>query len=132
MSSRVRRSTGTYSSLARLVLRKTKPELDLQEYRNGAGFKVISLLRKVEDIGTLGSLGRGFLNLVPGEPVTWQGRGGVTQLTGPFELNATGGKVPFAGGFTKCLLSSKDNDYELAMPTLDLDLVRLALGVESA
>jgi hypothetical protein len=116
VTARVRRSTGTYTPVARLVLRKTKPQLDLDEYRTGAGFKVISMLRPVEDSVTPLTLTRGLLNLVPGEPVTWKGRAGVQVLTGPFELNETGGKLPFGASFVKCLLSTGEKDYELTVP----------------
>ncbi|MFC0546015.1 hypothetical protein [Kutzneria chonburiensis] len=118
--------------MARFVLRKSKSELDLDEYRNGAGFKVISFLRPVEAVGTPLTLTRGLLNLVPGEPITWKGRAGVQVLTGPFELNETGGKLPFGASFAKCLLSAGENDYELTVPKIDLPLIRLALGLESA
>jgi hypothetical protein len=127
---RVRRSAGTFSSVARSVLRRSTP-LDLDAYRNGTGFKVISMLRPVEDIGNPRTLARGVLTLVPGEPVTWKGRTGVQVLTGPFQLNDTGAKVPFAGGFGKFMLSAEQQDYELTMPKLDQDLVRLALGIEA-
>jgi hypothetical protein len=112
------------------VLRRSTP-LDLDAYRNGTGFKVFSMLRPVEDIGNPRTLARGVLTLVPGEPITWKGRTGVQVLTGPFQLNDTGAKVPLAAAFGKFLLSAGQQDYELTMPKLDQDLVRLALGIEA-
>ncbi|MEV6607912.1 hypothetical protein [Kutzneria sp. NPDC051319] len=131
MTARIRRSTGTYTSVARLVLRKTKPELDLENYRNGAGFKVITMLKRVDDVSTSLVLSRGLLNLVPGQPITWKSRTGVTPLTGPFTLDPSGGRIPFSGGFIKCLLSTRENNYELGVPELDLPLVCLGLGIEA-
>jgi hypothetical protein len=114
------------------LFRKPKPELDLEDFRNGVGFKVAGLFRRAEDVGRPGTLGNGFLHLEQGQPVVWRGRSGERRLTGPFELHETGGKLPFGGNFTKCLLSTGKGDFELAVPTLDLDLVRLALAAELA
>lgn len=111
-------------------MRRSKA-LDLEAYRTGTGFKVFSMLRPVKDIGTPMTISRGNLTLIPGEQITWHGRGGVTVLTGPFKLNETAAKFPFGGNFSKYLLSTANNDYELMMPRFDLDLVRLALGIET-
>lgn len=123
---------GTNGYLNKLLFRKSQPELDLENYRAGTGFKVAGMLRRLEDIGNPRALDRGFLKLVPGEPVAWHGRIKAQVFVGPFELNETGGKIPFGGNFAKCLLSTGQNDYELAVPKLDLALVRLALGIETA
>lgn len=131
MAVRVRRSAGSNKYLNMVLFRKTRPEIDLESYRDGVGFKMVSLFRRLEDVGRPGTLVNGFLTLVPGEPVTWRGRTGVTLLLGPFELTENTGKLPLGGNFTKCLLSTKDNDYELAVPTVDLPLLRLALGLET-
>jgi hypothetical protein len=127
---RVRRSAGTFSSLGRALLRRSTP-LDLDAYRNGTGFKVMSMLRPVKDIGNPRTLTRGVLTLVPGEPITWKGGNSVQVLTGPFQLNDTGAKVPMAASFGKFLLSTEHQDYELTMPKLDQDLVRLAMDIEA-
>jgi hypothetical protein len=123
---------GTNGYLNKLLFRKSKPELDVASYRDGTGFKVVGMLRRIEDAGNPRALDRGYLRLVPGEPVAWHGRIRAQVLIGPFELNETGGKILFGGNFAKCLLSSGKNEYELAVPKLDLALVRLALGIETA
>jgi hypothetical protein len=128
---RVRRSAGTNKNLNTLLFRKTRPEVDLERYRNGGGVKVASLIRPLEDLGKPGTLVGGFLHLIPGEPVTWRGRAGVKLLVGPFQLNETGGKLPLARSFTRCVLSTNKFDYDFAVPTIDLPFVRLALGIET-
>lgn len=128
MAVRVRRSMGTNTLLNRLLFRKARPERDLEDFRNGVGFSVSALLRRFEDIGGQGAASGGRLILAPGQPVTWSGRGGPMPLTGPFELHETGGAVPVFAHFTKCLLSTGQGDFELTVPRLDIDLVRLALA----
>ncbi|MBB5895275.1 hypothetical protein [Kutzneria kofuensis] len=128
MAARVRRSAGTNTYLNMLLFRRSRPELDLENYRNGDTFKVASLLRKFSVIGNPGTLRNGFLHLGQGQPVAWHSRSGMLLLAGPFELNEIGGKVPLGRNFTRCLLSTSKNDYELAVPTSDMPLVRLALA----
>jgi VanZ family protein len=128
MAARVRRSMGTNTLLNRLLFRKARPERDLEDFRNGVGFSVSAVLQRIEDIGVRGSVAGGRLILVQGEPVSWRDAGGPMQLTGPFELHETGGTVPFFAHFTKCLLSTGQGDYQLSVPRLDIDLVRLALA----
>ncbi|MFC0436005.1 hypothetical protein [Kutzneria buriramensis] len=123
---------GTNTLLNRLLLRKARPERDLEDFRNGVGFTVSALLQRIEDIGGRGAVAGGRLILTQGEPVTWRGPGGPMQLTGPFELHETGGRVPVFGHFAKCLLSTGQGDFELSVPRLDLDLVRLALATGPA
>ncbi len=132
MAARVRRSAGTNKNLNTLLFRKTRPEVDLERYHSGDGVKVVCMIRPLEDLGKPGTLVAGYLHLIPGQPVTWQGRAGVKLLVGPFQLNETGGKLPFGRSFTRCVLSTNKFDYEFAVPTIDLPFVRLALGIETA
>ncbi|MFI9381435.1 hypothetical protein [Kutzneria sp. NPDC052558] len=132
MAARLRRSAGTNKRLNMLLFRKTRPEVDVENYRNGDGVKVVSLIRPLDDLGKPGTLLGGYLHLIPGEAVRWHGRGKVKLLIGPFELNETGGKLPLAGSFTRCVLSTSNSDYDFAVPTIDLPLVRLALGIETS
>jgi hypothetical protein len=131
VAARVRRSAGSNSYLNRLLFRKQDPAQDLEDFRNGIAFKVAGLLRRFEDVGKPGTLLYGSLELSNGRPVIWQGRGGVTQLRAPFELNPLDGKLPFGRNFTRFLLSTAGGDYEIALPTIDIDLIRLALGIEA-
>ena len=128
-TTRVRRSAGT--DVFGKLFGRAKPELDLENFRNGTAFKVAGLMRRFEDMGKPGTLRNGFLHLAQGQPVTWLGRGGAQLLIGPFELNEIGGQLPLGRHLTRCLLATSQNDYELAVPTVDLDLVRLALGINA-
>jgi hypothetical protein len=128
---RARRSAGTNTYVNRLLCRKPRPELDIENFRNSVVFKVTGLIKPlaagaVTQANPSGLAG-GYLHIGQGRPVAWQGRGSAPMtLTGPFELHEmSDGKLPFGAGLTKCLFSTGQGDFELTVPTTDLDLVRL-------
>jgi uncharacterized membrane protein len=111
-----------------LLFRTPNPELDLEAFRAGVTFRVSGRLRPASEIIARGSLTSGVLEACQGRPVFWRGLDGAVQLSGPFQLNEIGGERPGGGPLTHCLLSTGKRDYELAVPTVDLPLVRLALA----
>jgi hypothetical protein len=131
-STRVRRSAGTNMYLNRLLFRKPQSESDLSEFRAGATLKVSGLMRRFEDIGRPGTLRGGPLLLAMGQPLTWRSPSGPMLLTGPYEVNELGGTLPMGRNFTRLLFTCAQGDFELAVPTLDLDLLRLALASTTA
>src|SRR5205807_10081257 len=94
MATGVRRSAGTNMYLDKLLFRKPRPDLDIEAFRAGATIKVSSMLRRFEDMGNSGAVAGGSARLCLGQPLTWYGRGGPVRLTGPFELNEIGGRIP--------------------------------------
>lgn len=129
MAARARRSAGTNTYVNRLLFRKSRPELDIENFRNGVAFKVTGLIKSLA-VDAASGLDGGYLHIGQGQPVVWRGRGSVSMaLTGPFELHEmSSGNLPFGASLTKCLLSTGQGDFELTVPKTDLDLVRLGLA----
>ena len=126
MTTRARRSAGSKNYVGRLFFIKPKLELDIEDYRNGVTIKVAGMIRPLG--ASADQLATGSLHLSQGQPASWTGRNGYLLFAAPVEFNVIGGKIPFGGHMTKCLLSAKAKDFEISLPTLDIDLVRLALA----